>query len=112
MSTSPRAWVGARLRSVVDASVDAGLGPVREALRTLVGRNDAALEALAAQQAVAAELRARLEAVEELARIIDTEQRAVRQQLDEALDFLRLQHFAVRKALDRLPDEGPAPLDG
>jgi len=59
-----------------------------------------------------AELRARLEALEVLARTIETEQQTVRQELDEALDFLRVQHFAVRKALDRLPGDDPGPGGG
>ena len=106
MSASPRAWLGARLRSVVDASVDAGLTPVRAELRDLADRSAAVLEALAAHQSVTTELRARLEALEVLARTIETEQQTVRQELDEALDFLRVQHFAVREALDALPEDG------
>ena len=44
--------------------------------------------------------------VEHLARSIESEERAIRQQIEEALDFLRVQHFAVREALDALPEDG------
>jgi hypothetical protein len=101
-----RAWVAGRVRSVVGTSVESGLDGVRDELRVAAARSDRILAALAAQEAAVAELRVRLEVVEHLARSIESEERAIRQQIEEALDFLRVQHFAVREALDALPGEG------
>jgi len=98
--------VAGRVRSVVGSSIEAGLEGVRSDLRASAAESDRILAALAAQEAVVAELRVRLEVVEHLARSIESEERAIRQQIEEALDFLRVQHFAVREALDALPEDG------
>jgi hypothetical protein len=74
-----RAWASRRVHRVLRAAVTSALEPIDGHLR---------------------QLNERLSALEGLAIRIEAEEQALRQQVDEALDFLRVQHFAVREALE------------
>jgi hypothetical protein len=86
-----------RVRRVVGESVTAALAPTNTRLLQIGASVKDLRQASAQDLAVLLE---RVEALEGLARTIEMEQRALRQQVDEALDFLRVQHFAVREALE------------
>jgi len=108
VTAGPKAWAAKRLRSVIDASVTSALEGVRDDLRQVGLRVGSATAALDEQRAAVARLQTRLEVLEHLARSIESEERANHQQIEDALDFLRLQHFAVREALDHLPGNEPS----
>jgi uncharacterized protein YhaN len=87
------AWAR-RLRSITDRTVSAAriaTGPEVRRVGDQVQDIRSALE----------QIHSSLAALERRTISIEIEQHALRQQVDEAVDYLRVQHFAVREALDR-----------
>jgi hypothetical protein len=98
-----RAWLGTRLRRVVAESVTSALAPANAHLQQIDARAEAVREASERDLAL---MRERLDALDGRTGRIELDVQALRQQVDEALDFLRVQHFAVREALGLSPGGG------
>lgn len=105
MTQNPKKWLGQRLRAVVDASVASAQVQTHDDLQTVAQRLDE-VRAVVEQNA---------QAIDNLTRSIEGGKRAIDQQIEEALAFLRVQHFVIREALDQLPKAEPTqggPLEG
>jgi hypothetical protein len=92
-----RAWASSRVHRVLGAALTSALNPIDAQLRQIDARVASLGDAVERDRVVMNE---RLSSLEGLASRIELEEQALRQQVDEALDFLRVQHFAVREALD------------
>jgi hypothetical protein len=94
MTRMASTWVR-RLRSITDRTVSAAriaTGPEVRRVGDQVQDIRAALE----------QIHSSLVALDRRTISIEIEQHALRQQMDEAIDYLRVQHFAVREALHHL----------